>query len=132
MNELDQLRRAMRATERPYHDDLDLTVIMRDGRRLRRRRRLAGAGAAALVSVLLVGGIGLGVRWTRPSTPDQSPGSAVTGPAAPPSATPPPTRLTYPTSPREFLGAVVGTGIRYGTDERVFYVVAVDLPEHPG
>ncbi|MEV4847249.1 hypothetical protein AB0K20_29010 [Micromonospora matsumotoense] len=131
MNELDQLRRAMRATERPYHDDLDLTVIMRDGRRLRRRRRLAGAGAAALVSVLLVGGIGLGVRWTRPSTPDQPPGSAVTGPAAPPSATPPPTRLITP-PPREFLGAVVGTGIRYGTDERVFYVVAVDLPEAPG
>ncbi|MEU1604885.1 hypothetical protein [Micromonospora matsumotoense] len=143
MNELDQLRRAMRATERPYHDDLDLTVIMRDGRRLRRRRRLAGAGATALVTVLVAGGVGLGVRWIRPATPDRPPASAATAPTLPSPTLPAPTvGPPAPASPppdstrgeqrRRPVGDVVDTGIRYGTGERVLYVVAVDLPEVPG
>ncbi|MBO4164968.1 MULTISPECIES: hypothetical protein [Micromonospora] len=133
MTELEQLRRAMRATERPYPEDLDLTVIMRDGRRLRRRRRLAGAGAAALVTVLVAGGVGLGVRWTRPPAPDRPPARVATVPDATPPATSPPTpgpTRWRPPSPQP-IGEVVDTGIRYGVDQRVFYLVAVDVPEEP-
>ncbi|MEU8373866.1 hypothetical protein AB0C22_12165 [Micromonospora sp. NPDC048894] len=142
MTEPEQLRRAMRATERPYPEDLDLTVIMRDGRRLRRRRRLAGAGATALVTVLVAGGVGLGVRWTRPPAPDRPP-AAATAPTLPaptlsaPTVGPPVTSPPYPgptrgEQRRQPVGDVVDTGIRYGSGERVLYVVAVDLPEAPG
>lgn len=133
MNELDQFREAMRATERPYHDDLDLTVIMRDGRRLRRRRRLASAGAAVLVGGLLAGGIGIGVRWSGPPTPDRPPVPAATVPAPTgrPTDTLPPTPAPTRWQPRQPLGDVVDSGIRYGSEQRVFYVVAVDLPKVP-
>ncbi|OWU99615.1 hypothetical protein B5D80_29065 [Micromonospora wenchangensis] len=132
MTELEQLRRAMRATERPYPEDLDLTVIMRDGRRLRRRRRLVGAGATALVTVLVAGGVGLGVRWARPPAADRPPARAATVPGATPPATSPPspgpTRWRPPQQP---IGEVIDTGIRYGVDQRVYYLVAVDVPEGP-
>ncbi|MEV4726236.1 hypothetical protein [Micromonospora humida] len=132
MTEFEQLRRAMRATERPYPEDLDLTVIMRDGRRLRRRRRLVGAGATALVTVLMASGVGLGVRWAGPPAPDRPPARAATVPDATPPATasptPGPTRWEPPRKP---IGEVVDTGIRYGVEQRVYYLVAVDVPEAP-
>ncbi|MGV9804650.1 hypothetical protein, partial [Micromonospora chersina] len=56
-------------------------------------------------------------------------------PAAAPPATagPSPTPTPGPTEPpARPVGAVVGSGIRYGADERVFYVVSVDVPELPG
>ncbi|WP_329013662.1 hypothetical protein OG271_04845 [Micromonospora rifamycinica] len=133
MNELEQLRRAMRATEGPYHDDLDLTAIMRDGRRLRRRRRFVGAGATALVTVLAAGGVGLGVRWARPPAPDRPPARVATVPTGASPATAPPGPAPTRSEPhRGPLGKAVETGIRYGVDQRVYYVVAVDLPEVPG
>ncbi|MEU7617116.1 hypothetical protein AB0B27_13625 [Micromonospora rifamycinica] len=140
MNELEQLRRAMRATEGPYHDDLDLTAIMRDGRRLRRRRRFVGAGATALVTVLVAGGVGLGVRWVRPPAPDRPPVGGVVAPTGASPATPPesaPTGVSPATPPesdpqRRPVGDVVEAGIWYGVDQRVYYVVAVDLPKVPG
>ncbi|MFI9641088.1 hypothetical protein ACIG87_13635 [Micromonospora sp. NPDC051925] len=132
MNEPDQLRRAMRATERPYPDGLDLTVIMRDGRRLRRRRRFVGAGAAALATALVVGGVGFGVRWTRPPTPEPPPAPVATAPAVPPTGTSTPTpRPTWRGAEQRAVGDVVDSGIRYDTEQRVFYFVAVDLPEAP-
>ncbi|WFE61911.1 hypothetical protein [Micromonospora sp. WMMD714] len=153
MNELEQLRRAMRATEGPYHDDLDLTAIMRDGRRLRRRRRFVGAGATALVTVLVAGGVGLGVRWVRPPAPDRPPVGGAVAPTGASPATPPgsaPTRMPPATPPgsaptgappatppetdshRRPVGDVVETGIWYGGGQRVYYMVAVDLPEASG
>ncbi|GHJ06170.1 hypothetical protein TPA0907_05370 [Micromonospora humidisoli] len=132
MTELEQFRLAMRATEQPYPEDLDLTAIMRDGRRLRRRRRLVGAGATALVTVLVAGGVGLGVRWTRPPAPDRPPAPAATVPGATPPATSPPTPgPTRWRPPQQPIGEVIDTGIRYGVDQRVFYLVAVDVPEGP-
>ncbi|MFE7870770.1 hypothetical protein ACFUYE_10535 [Micromonospora humida] len=131
MTELEQLRRAMRATERPYPEDLDLTVIMRDGRRLRRRRRLVGAGATALATMLVAGGVGLGVRWAGPPA-DRPPARAATVPdATPPATASPPPGPTRWEPPRKPIGEVVDTGIRYGVEQRVYYLVAVDVPETP-
>jgi hypothetical protein len=130
-DDLDHLRWAMRATERPDGDPLDLTTIMRAGRRLRLRRRLAGGGAA-LATVLLVVGAGIGVREAREPGPQEPPAPAATTPAARP------TVAAYTPSPspwaeerRPPVGDVVDSGIRYGTEQRVFYVVAVDLPDLP-
>ncbi|MEU5526253.1 hypothetical protein ABZ744_04870 [Micromonospora chersina] len=131
MNEVDELRRAMRATERADRNGLDLAGIMREGRRVRRRRRVAGTGAVAAVVAVLIG-VGGAVARTRPAEP---PAPAATAPAAAPPATadPSPTPTPGPTdSPARPVGAVVGSGIRYDADERVFYLVPVDVPEVPG
>ncbi|MFI7282471.1 hypothetical protein ACIBOV_19645 [Micromonospora chersina] len=131
MNEVDELRRAMRATERADRNGLDLAGIMREGRRVRRRRRFAGTGAVAAVVAAVLIGVGGAVARTRPAEP---PGPAATAPAAPPAtAGPSPTPTPGPTEPpARPVGAVVGSGIRYGADERVFYLVSVDVPELPG
>ncbi|MGW9195481.1 hypothetical protein [Micromonospora chersina] len=132
VNEVDELRRAMLATERTDRNGLDLAGIMREGRRVRRRRRVAGTGAVAAVVAAVLIGVGGAVARTRPAEP---PGPAATAPAAAPPATagPSPTPTPGPTEPTARpVGAVVGSGIRYGADERVFYVVSVDVPELPG
>ncbi|MEU4477566.1 hypothetical protein AB0F68_05765 [Micromonospora sp. NPDC023966] len=127
MNEVDELRRAMRATERADRNGLDLAGIMREGRRVRRRRRVAGTGAVAVAVAALLVGVGGIVARTRPPEP---PAAVVTVPAVTPAATADPATPPEP-RPRP-VGAVVGSGIRYGADERVFYLVPVDVPELPG
>ncbi|MGY0007021.1 hypothetical protein [Micromonospora sp. I033] len=126
MNEVDELRRAMRATERADRPGLDLTGIMREGRRVRRRRRVAGTGAAAVAVAAVFLGVGGRVARTRLPEP---PAAVVTVPAVTPAATADP----GPSEPRPRpVGTVVASGIRYGADERVFYVVPVDVPDLPG
>ncbi|MEH0820676.1 MULTISPECIES: hypothetical protein [unclassified Micromonospora] len=128
MNEVEQLREAMRTTERTDRTALDLTTIMREGRRLRRRRRLAGAGAVALSVAVVVVGVAVGVERTRTPEPDRRAGPAVTTPATRPTVTTTPS----PWQPRpQPVGDVVDAGIRYGDDQRVFYVVPVDVPALP-
>ncbi|MET8910630.1 hypothetical protein [Micromonospora sp. NPDC004551] len=131
MTEVDELRRVMRATERADRSGLDLAGIMREGRRVRRRRQVAGTGAVAVAVAALVIGIGAVAR-TRPPEPAR-PGPVASAPvvAATAAAGPSPTTTPGQAEPRP-VGAVVGTGIRYGDDERVFYVVPVDVPELPG
>ncbi|GGR93137.1 hypothetical protein GCM10010169_41930 [Micromonospora fulviviridis] len=136
MNEVDELRRAMRATERADRDGLDLAGIMREGRRVRRRRQVAGTGAVAAVVAAVLIGVGGTVARTRPPEPT-GPAPAATAPVAASTATtdPSPTATADPgptEPPPRPVGAVVGSGIRYGADERVFYVVPVDVPELPG
>ncbi|KAB1915508.1 hypothetical protein [Micromonospora sp. AMSO31t] len=128
MNEVDELRRAMRAAERADRNGPDLAVIMREGRRVRRRRRVAGTGAVAVAVAAVVIGVGGTVARSRAPEPPL-PAPVATAPVVAPTATadPAPTELR----PRP-VGAVVGSGIRYGADERVFYVVPVDVPELPG
>ncbi|MEU8316535.1 MULTISPECIES: hypothetical protein [unclassified Micromonospora] len=125
---MDELRRAMRATERA--DGLDITDIMRRGRRLRRRRRI-GAGVAATVAVIAVA-VGVDVVAPRPGPPHAPAGEPVATASA---GTPPPTPAAVPApteAPPRPLGTVVGSGIRYGADERVFFMVPVELPRVPG
>ncbi|MEV4480722.1 hypothetical protein [Micromonospora coxensis] len=130
MNETDQLRAAMRATERADRTVLDLTTIMREGRRLRRRRRLAGTGAVGLSVAVVALGVAVGVELTRPPEPDHRTGPAVTAPATPHPVTPSPTPTPSPGEAQpEPIGDVVDSGIRYGDEQRVFYMVPVDLPE---
>jgi hypothetical protein len=145
MTELDELRRAMQATERPA-DLLDFAEIMVAGRRLRQRRRVLAGGAAALSIVLLSGGIAFGAHRAYDRGPAEpaasaaaasvSPSARVTAPA--PS---PPARSTHPTpdpnppvakEERTALGEVIGAGIRYGDAERVYYAIPLDLPGAPG
>ncbi|MGW4297831.1 hypothetical protein ACWEH1_33070 [Micromonospora chersina] len=128
MNEVDELRRAMRATERADRTGLDLAGIMREGRRVRRRRRVAGTGAVAAVVAVLIG-VGGTVARTRPPEPPGPAATAASTATAGPSPTPTPGPTGPPVRP---AGAVVGSGIRYGPDERVFYLVPVDVPGLPG
>ncbi len=127
MTEMDELRRAMRATERA--DGLDIADIMRRGRRLRRRRRI-GAGVVAAVATIAVA-VGVDAVATRPGPPDLPAGNPVATASA---DTPPPTPTAAPApteAPPQPLGTVVGSGIRYGADERVFFMVPVDVPQLP-
>ncbi|MGN9778646.1 hypothetical protein ACTMS0_23190 [Micromonospora sp. H33] len=126
MNEVDQLRQAMRATERTHRDVLDLSTIMREGRRVRRRRRLAGTGGV-LLSMAVVVGVAVGVLGPRPPEPERQPAPAATAPTHP-TATPSQDESTEEQQP---VGDVVDTGIRYGSEERIFYFVQVELPQQP-
>ena len=120
MNEVEQLRQAMRATEQSHRDVLDLGAIMRDGRRLRRRRRIASA--AAVLSVAAVIGVAVGAQRARP--PADPPAPVATHPTA----TPAPAESTREPRP---VGDVVASGIWYGVEERIFCFIPVDVPGHP-
>ncbi|MDG4781066.1 hypothetical protein O7614_15570 [Micromonospora sp. WMMD961] len=140
MSELEQLRHAMRATERPGMV-LDLAAVMRDGRRLRTRRRVAGAGAATLAAGLaaVVVMVAVDARTGEPSTPDRPPPAAAAPPPA--GASPTPASSLEPTSPPPTiggdvpspkpLGQVIDSKVRHGADQRVYYVVRVSVPGEP-
>ncbi|WP_326551924.1 hypothetical protein [Micromonospora sp. NBC_01813] len=119
----------MRATEKTGPDRFDVDLIMRKGRRLRHRRWAVRSGVAAL-SVAAVVGLTIGLLPGRePFDQGTQPEPAATATAPTPDVeTPqhPPTAAPVPP-----IGDVVTTGIRYGDDERVFYFVAVELPEAP-
>ncbi|MFY1614949.1 hypothetical protein [Micromonospora sp. WMMD736] len=140
MSELDRLRDAMRATERP-DAVIDLARVMRDGRRLRTRRRVTGAAAATLaaglVAVTAVTVDPSGSRDPAPAEP-ASPVTVASPPAgvAPTTAvmsdesTPPPTKARGVPDPKP-LGQVIDSGTGSGTDRRVYFVVAVTVPGAP-
>lgn len=87
---------------------LDLDLVMAAGSRLRRRRRLTvGAASGLAVLALLVGG----VQLARPE-PVGNDNVAATAATRDPGV----------------LGDVIATGLKTGSDERVLYVVPVDLP----
>ncbi|MEU1587733.1 hypothetical protein [Micromonospora sp. NPDC005710] len=140
MSELDRLRHAMRETERP-DTVLDLAAVMREGRRLRTRRRVAGAGAATLATGLAAVVVVVAVGAPGPGDPvpaEQPPPVAV----APPSVgvspwagqslepTPLPTMARDEPPPKP-MGQIVDTGVRHGTDRRVYYFVPVSVPGEP-
>ncbi|MET8092508.1 hypothetical protein [Micromonospora sp. NPDC005220] len=140
MSELDRLRHAMRETERP-DAVLDLATVMREGRRLRTRRRVAGAGAAtlatglaAVVVVVAVGGPGPGgpAPTERPPPIAVAPPSAGVSPTVEKSLepTPPPT-MARDVPPPKALGQLIDSGVRHGADRRVYYMVAVSVPGAP-
>ncbi|MGW5557757.1 hypothetical protein ACWER9_11090 [Micromonospora sp. NPDC003944] len=140
MSELERLRDAMRATERP-DAVLDLSAVMREGRRLRTRRRVAGAGAAALAtglaSVVVVVAVGAsgpgGPASTGPPAPVAvAPPSVGASPLAQtsPGPTPPPTMGRDVPQPKP-MGQIVDSRVRHGTDRRVYYFVPVSVPGAP-
>ncbi|MET8369499.1 hypothetical protein ACPXB1_14340 [Micromonospora sp. DT68] len=136
MSEFDRLRHAMRVTERPGVA-LDLTAVLREGRRLRTRRRLAGAAtlAAGLTAVAAV--VAVGIRPGDPPSVERPPPVAVAPPpvAASPTTPDSPEPTTPTTMARDIpkpLGHVVDSGIRHGVEQRVFYVVQVRVPGQPG
>ncbi|WCN84177.1 hypothetical protein [Micromonospora sp. LH3U1] len=137
MSELDRLRHAMRATERP-DATLDLATVMREGRRLRTRRRVAGAGAATLAVGLAAVVVAVGVRPGDPSTDERPPPVAVAPPTAGASPTAPkslrptsPPGTTHDVTPPKPQGQVIDSGVRHGTDQRVYYIVGVSVPGQP-
>jgi hypothetical protein len=118
VNDLDDLRDAMRTTPDFEPRSLDLAVVMAAGGRLRRRRRLAtGAASGLAVLALLVGGAQLlpardGPRPVAPAAP--APASASASAPATDDAS------------AEVLGEVVRTGLRVGDAERVLWVTSTD------
>lgn len=103
MSDTETLRRALRAGQ-PGADDLDIGVIMKRGRRLRTRRRLAAVGGAACLAALAFGVLSVTGHATQPSVaPANSGHSGHSGrpshsaPArVPGSPTPSPTRSRTP------------------------------------
>ena len=99
MTDLDTLRRALRAGGEPIvHDDVDLSLIMARGRRMRLRRRLAAAGGAVGIATAALA-VALGApQLARPSlTPGQlpaAPGHVVSTKATPAPRAPSPRRPT--------------------------------------
>ncbi|MFJ6168178.1 hypothetical protein ACIQH6_23885 [Micromonospora orduensis] len=135
MNELDRLRDAMRTTERPAAT-LDLAAVMREGRRLRTRRRVAGAGAATLATALaaVVVMVAVGARPGEAPPVDSPPPVAVAPPPVAVSPMPKSQEPTPPpsTPPPKALGRMVDSGVRHGTDQRVYYMVRVSVPGQSG
>lgn len=97
MTDLDTLRQALRTAPEPPgsgHDDLDVAAIVKHGRRLRARRRLAVAGGAACITAAAFGVL-TGVSHTAgPSAPP-----ADSGRTAPVSTVPPRNRPATNPSP---------------------------------
>src|SRR4051794_10747004 len=123
MNDLDDLRAALRQPPDEPFAEPDLARIMAGGTRLRRRRRVltgtAGIAAAAAVVLVVVFAVQLRQPATAPVAQPPSPKPALsTAPPAPPVEQP--------------VGDVVGTGIRTQAGEVVFYARAIDLPQLPG
>ncbi|MGC4839336.1 hypothetical protein ACLQ3D_33005 [Micromonospora vinacea] len=140
MSEWDRLRHAMRATERP-DAVLDLATVMREGRRLRTRRRVAGAGAATLATGLAAVVVVVAVGASGPGDPaptEHPPPVAVAPPSAgvspwaekSPGSTPPPT-VGRDEPPPKPLGQIVDSGVRHGAERRVYYFVRVSVPGEP-
>ncbi|MGC5311754.1 hypothetical protein [Micromonospora zamorensis] len=139
MSELERLRQAMRDTERPA-TSLDLAAVMREGRRLRIRRRVAGAGAATLGAGLAAAVVVLAVGASPggPPPPERPPPVAVAPPpvGASPTAsawlepTPPPT-VARDVPPPKPLGRVIDSEVRHGADQRVYYFIGVSVPGEP-
>lgn len=122
MNDIDDLRAALRKPPAEPFAEPDLARIMADGGRIRRRRRLLNATGAVAAAATVVAVVVFAVQLRQPAP--------VAQPALPPptvsSATPPPS----PTVPAESpLGDVVLTGIRsQNGEEMALYAVAVDEP----
>ena len=126
MNDLDRLKSALNEAPPEPFTAPDLTRIMADGTRIRRRRRLlTGAGTAA--AVVAVVAVVFGAVQLRPQPqPQQQPVAAApstVGPASTvPSAGVPDKEQVTP------LGDVVSLGIKAGAGELVLYAVKVDEP----
>ncbi|MBB4687024.1 hypothetical protein [Amycolatopsis jiangsuensis] len=122
-DEIERLRAALHEPPAEQFAPPDLTRIMADGKRLRRRRRaLSGAGAAAAVVAVLA--VVFGTVWLR------TPGPAQQVPAAaPPTAsdlgTPAPTTPVAPV-PTQPIGDVITTDLRTPDGQLVFYFAKVD------
>lgn len=110
MTDVDTLRRALRVTPDSHafaHDDLDVAGILRRGRRVRARRRLILAGAAACVAAMVFGlvtGTGLTASPAVPpvvsgrSAPAHMPGGTTPRPSSRPARTPMPARFATPSA----------------------------------
>ncbi|MEV6897894.1 hypothetical protein [Amycolatopsis sp. NPDC051372] len=138
MTDLDKLRSALREEPDQPFAAPDLGRIITEGRRIRRRRRIAtGAGAAAAVAAVV--GIVFGaVALRTPAEPTQVPAAAPPAPAtsgpvasdgAVPTTSPPPTSAIdqLPESVTQPYGDVIHTGIKTAAGgELVFYATKID------
>jgi hypothetical protein len=121
MNDLDDFRAALRQPPDEPFAEPDLAAIMAGGTRLRRRRRVltTTGGVAAAAAVVLVVVFAVQLRQPAPA------------PVAQPPSPVPATSTTPAPAAEQPMGNVIGTGIRTGRGEIVFFARAVDLPELP-
>jgi len=125
MNDVDDLRAALRKPPPEPFAEPDLARIMADGGRIRRRRRLLNATGATAAAAAVVAIVVFAVQLRQPAP--------VARPALPPPTVSSTVSSTTTTAPSEAmrppLGDVVLTGIRSETgDELVLYAVAIDVP----
>ncbi|GAA3536441.1 hypothetical protein GCM10022222_20180 [Amycolatopsis ultiminotia] len=126
-DETERLRAVLHETPPERFAEPDLTRIMADGKRLRRRRRvLSGTGAAAAVVAVLA--VVFGTVWLRSPgpAPQQVPAAAPPGTTAPSMVTSTPA----PPTPQNSVpaGGVLDTGIRAEDGQLVFYLAKLDQP----
>ncbi|QRP45862.1 hypothetical protein [Amycolatopsis sp. FDAARGOS 1241] len=136
MTDLDKLRAALH--EPPAHPFAppDLARIIADGKRIRRRRRLA-TGAGAVAAVAAVVGIVFGAAFLRtPGEPAPTRLPALAAPSASASAAPSyaPTSSTYLPPPKVLTqpeGDVIATGTKTHQGELGLYAYRFDEPSLP-
>jgi hypothetical protein len=132
MNDLDAFRATLQTPGVTDDKAIDIGQIMKQGGRLRRRRRLATGGiGVATALVLVVGGVQVSRSFGPPSPNPGAPFAAApsTPPSGPAAIDPSPGDGT-----RTPLGAVVRTGMSGVGGEIVLYMVRVEeaqLPEIP-
>ncbi|MFI5612432.1 hypothetical protein [Amycolatopsis sp. NPDC051903] len=135
MTDLDKLRAALREPPAQPFAAPDLGRIIADGKRIRRRRRLAtGAGATAAVAAVV--GIVFGaafLRTTGEPAPTRLPAAAApsASASAAPSSTPTSTYLPPPKVLTQPEGDVITTGTKTREGELVFYAYHFAEPSLP-
>ncbi|WP_328605699.1 hypothetical protein OG943_37770 [Amycolatopsis sp. NBC_00345] len=127
MNDLDRLKSALNEAPPEPFAAPDLTRIMADGTRIRRRRRLlTGAGAAAAV-VAVVAVVFGAVQLRSGPQPQPAPVAAAPSTVGPASTVPP---TTAPEKAQVTpLGDIVSLGVKQGTGELVLYAIKIDEPQ---
>jgi hypothetical protein len=123
MNDIDDLRAALRRPPAEPFAEPDLARIMADGGRIRRRRKLVNATGALAAAAAVVAIVVFAVQLRRPAPIARPalPAPTVSTTANVPSATLPP-------EPQP-LGDVVLTGVQSpGGEEMVLYAIAIDQP----
>ncbi|SEP49521.1 hypothetical protein [Amycolatopsis saalfeldensis] len=127
MSELERLKSALNEAPPEQFAAPDLTRIMADGTRIRRRRRLlTGAGAAA--AVVAVVAVVFGAVQLRPQPqPQQQPVAAAPSTVGPASTVP--STSAAERQQATPLGDVVSLGIKNATGELVLYAFKIDEPQ---
>ena len=120
MNDLDDLRAALRQPPEEPFAEPDLARIMKDGARIRRRRRLVQTGGAVAAAAAVVLVVVFAVQLRQPAPHAIPPAASATLQVSPPSTT---SRAPRP------LGDIIATGIRMDSGEFVLYPYAIDEPK---
>ncbi|MGV9297760.1 hypothetical protein [Amycolatopsis sp. NPDC003676] len=127
-DELDRLRAALQEAPAEPFAEPDLDRIIKEGGRIRRRRRFLTSSGAAMAVVAVV----FGAAWLRSpgSAPEQVHAATAPTPSAIATTTSATTPAPAPTSAEKPLGEVISTGTYTDGAELVFYATEIDDPDN--